>query len=760
MNFITKFFKREEDVKLYIALAIAFALLSFVGEQGEPYTLPLFFAMLTCDLNLPLALLFFLLSGLFALSPLKWLVYGIDGAVLALAFFLFRRYGGKNQLLCVAFLLPTLLATFFLFPLESYEAFAFLPAVAQKGILCAVLFCLALLFRAALKAMTQKLLRCRLSREELLYVFLFLFFVFLGLYRLGGENVYFAVSLFLVLLALPLQEPPGVVVFAVLLALPPALSAMSLQPIALFVLIAGMGAFFYPSGKLPSVLFILLGYFAYLLANGLYEQTTPQIVLQAACGLLPCIAFLALPQQRIDGMKKLFVFYRGNQLGRKAINRNRAAIGERLFALAAVFRKIESSFNAISAERQGEDVALIMQQNVIRDVCLGCKTFDCQQNAPPLKRLTEIGCAKGKVNLMDLPNPLGSVCPHAEGIVLCVNNQLKEYQTQKIAEENAEMGRRLLASQAKGVSELLKNIAIKESQPVTESYDRERALHTELAKSGILCSEILLYGEEEETRAHIMLYGRCETATLLAAAERALRLPMILSEKVLIADEKYCYTLCKKPKLDAAFGVASRHKQNRLGNGDTHSVIRVSEKRFLAALSDGMGSGESAEKISQNAISLLESFYRAGMPRDIILATVNKLLAFQREEKFVCLDIASVDLDTGKAEVLKIASPLSFILSKDNIRVLEGDSLPLGMLEEVHPTTFSLQLQPNDLLLFLSDGITDAFRSSADLLDFLKQLTPLNPQALADKLLNAALSRNDGNANDDMTVLAIRLFES
>lgn len=760
MNFFTEFLKRKEDGRLYILLAACALMLSFVGEQGEPYPLALFFAMLACGLNIPLSLLLFLCGGILSLSPVKWTVYVLIGAFLTVAFALFRRYGGKNQFLTVFFLLPPLLAIYFLFPLAEYPVFAFLPPLAQKGIFCALLFFLSLLFRAALKALTDKLLRCRLSREELVYVFCFAFFVLYGLYRLGGETVYCALSLFLILLALPLLDAPAVLTFAVLIALPYSLATFSLQPVANFALIAGMGAFFYPSGKLPTVLFVSLGSLVRLFYDGLYDASPTIAILQISGFVLPCIAFLALPQKWIERLQRLLVFYRGNQLGRKAINRNRAAIGERLFALSAVFRRIENSFNAISDEKENEDVALLMQQNVIRDVCIGCTSFACKQNAPPLRRLTEIGCAKGKVSLMDLPDPLGAVCPHADGIVLCMNSQLQEYRTHQLAEENADMGRRLLASQAKGVSELLKNIAIRESRPVTESCEREKALYDELAKNGILCSEILLYGEEEDIRVHILLYGRCETALLLAAAAKTLHLPMILSEKTLIADEKYCYTLCKKPKLDAAFGVATRHKQNKLGNGDTHSVIRIDEKRFLAALSDGMGSGTSAEKISQTAISLLESFYRAGMPRDVILTTVNKLLAFQREERFVCLDIASVDLETGKAEIVKVASPLSFIFSRDNIRVLEGDSLPLGMLEEVHPTTFSLQLQPDDLLIFLSDGITDAFPSSTDLLDFLKKLTPLNPQALAERILNAALQRTDGTATDDMTVLAVRLFSA
>ena len=56
----------------------------------------------------------------------------------------------------------------------------------------------------------------------------------------------------------------------------------------------------------------------------------------------------------------------------------------------------------------------------------------------------------------------------------------------------------------------------------------------------------------------------------------------------------------------------------------------------------------------------------------------------------------------------------------------------------------------------MSDGITSAFGSSADLCAYLSELRPLNPQALAENILQNALSRAEGS-DDDMTVLAVKL---
>ena len=221
-----------------------------------------------------------------------------------------------------------------------------------------------------------------------------------------------------------------------------------------------------------------------------------------------------------------------------------------------------------------------------------------------------------------------------------------------------------------------------------------------------------------------------------------------------------CCILRKKPYFDAAFGVSAIRKTGEQVSGDTHSVLRIDERKFLVALSDGMGSGEYARRISESTISLLESFYRAKMPSGTVLSTINKLLTFSKEETFACVDIAVVDLDDGRADIVKIGSPVGFILSGNTLRLLENSSLPLGILDSLHPETTACELMENDTLLFLSDGVTDAFGSTSDLYEVLKTLPSHNPQQLADSLLERALQAYGGIAKDDMTALAVRLFKS
>ena len=148
------------------------------------------------------------------------------------------------------------------------------------------------------------------------------------------------------------------------------------------------------------------------------------------------------------------------------------------------------------------------------------------------------------------------------------------------------------------------------------------------------------------------------------------------------------------------------------------------------------------------------------MPSETVLSTINKLLTFSKEETFACVDIAVVDLDEGKADIVKIGSPVGFILSGNTVKVLEGGALPLGILDSLRPDTASYALAENDTLLFLSDGVTGAFGSTTDLYDTLKNVPINNPQQLTDELLQRAVAAYGGVPKDDMTAVAVRLFKA
>ena len=68
-------------------------------------------------------------------------------------------------------------------------------------------------------------------------------------------------------------------------------------------------------------------------------------------------------------------------------------------------------------------------------------------------------------------------------------------------------------------------------------------------------------------------------------------------------------------------------------------------------------------------------------------------------------------------------------------------------------------LDDGDMVILITDGISDAFGSSGEIIDFLRSVPAKNPQTLSDEILQKALSLTDEKKNDDMTVLSVRIFK-
>ena len=757
------------EIFIYLLFACAMLFLRQVGDNGEPLGLALVYAMQATGLSPLIAVLSYFATCLIDARGWELAVCGGQAVLLFLGGLAeqdFRKNRRKNGWLLSGLCLAAALAIYVAF--APFQAYAFpdfigwnMDALIQKTVIVAIVFLLSAIFTVAIKALVRKFLKCRLRGDEIIFCVLFFTFVGVGICRFLSVNAYMGAALLVLLLFACTTKDASTLFCAFALSLPPFLTAnLSIER---FFVYGTAVALFSKFGRLAMSLSCLSVFFLYGYADGLYSYPASFLVQSVLSATLPVLVFVLLPPQLLRRLENKLVFYREKHLSRIAINRNRAAIGEQLFEIAAVFKEIQTAFTALGTTEAEEGAREYIRALVVSDACKGCKQYRaCLKKGAfdDVGKLVEVGCLKGKANLMDLPVRLAGICINQSGILYAVNRQIGDYQKYMLEMENAANGRALLAGQAQGVSEILKNLAVEQSEPLKIYTEQERAISVALLGAGIVCSEVLVYGEEENPTLSLVTFGKADVKKIAAIASAQLKLPMIISERISLSRDKFCCILRKKAYFDAAFGVACVKKAGEKASGDTHSVIKIDERKFMVALSDGMGSGEYARRVSESTISLLESFYRAKMPSPAVLSAVNRLLSFSKEETFACVDIAVVDLDGGRADIVKIGSPVGFILSGNTVKVLDSASLPLGVLDCLRPETSTYELLENDVLLFLSDGITGAFGSTSDLYDVLKSIPISNPQQLTDILLQRALAAYGGVAKDDMTAVAVRLFKS
>ena len=738
----------------YAALAAGMVFFNFALPQKEPISFALFYAALVCGRDQFACGAVYLASSAVFLSVAAFLCCLAQAAFLLLVFALYARFRRKPKAERLAYIVLGQLPFVFLFPHTGYAFFP-LPVLAQKAILALPIAAVSLLAEYALRALLTRVFRCRLAGTEFAALGLVWLLFGMGVLRALGELAFTALAMFALAGAAALIKRAPVVPFAVVLSLPLCAAEASALPAASYAAFGCISLLFSQYGRAASSVALFASYVTERWFAGLYAESALSVLFSLLACFVPALIVCLLPASLLRRAGQSLLFYRERTLPRIAVNRSRRAVGEQLYEVSALFREIECAFLAGDGE---DDSACRIRAKLIGTLCAGCPHGKvCRENKTyeSFDRLIRVGKAKGKVNLIDLPAELAKTCSNAAGLLFALNKELAEYSRYAAQMQAAREGRRLLAEQAHGVSEILKDIALTQSEAYPFS-EKEECLARALQEDGMLSSEIFIYGDGGELTVSMTLGGQTDAKALCRTAGRALGVPLSLAEKIPLTAERACFVLRRKPRFDAAFGIAARPKQGEARSGDTHSILRIDERRFLVALSDGMGSGENARDVSARTLSLLESFYKAKMPSETVLSTVNSLIAFSSEETFSCLDLAAVNLDTGCADVVKIGSPAGFLLSGDELKILEGESLPIGMLEAVHPATMRVTLKEEDFLVFMSDGVTAAFGSLADLCEFLSGQHPLNPQALAENVLSSALSRAEGS-DDDMTVLAVKL---
>jgi len=215
--------------------------------------------------------------------------------------------------------------------------------------------------------------------------------------------------------------------------------------------------------------------------------------------------------------------------------------------------------------------------------------------------------------------------------------------------------------------------------------------------------------------------------------------------------------------LEYQVGAAGYSRDGRVISGDSYLVRELPGDEIVALMSDGMGAGSRAALESQATVSLLERLLSLGLDRETALRTVNSVLLLRStEETFATVDLAAVDLTSGRAEFVKIGAAPTFIRRGRRTAVVRANSLPMGILEQVESDSTDWIVMPGDMVVMITDGVLSGLGDAAAvqkenwLCRFLSASTLSDPEELASVLLAQVGSISDERRTDDMTVLALR----
>lgn len=202
------------------------------------------------------------------------------------------------------------------------------------------------------------------------------------------------------------------------------------------------------------------------------------------------------------------------------------------------------------------------------------------------------------------------------------------------------------------------------------------------------------------------------------------------------------YTFNSKPKFDYEIFVETGRL--KLVNGDNNRYF-VNDGKLFLLLSDGMGTGTLAAAESNTVIAMAKSMIVAGVSLENAINIVNLAMNLKGSgESSASLDILSVDLFTGDANIVKAGASETVVIGENEINRYYEDSLPLGVLKNIKLSNVKFSLSDKQTVIMVSDGVGSIENNVKDLYNL-----------SCEKIAKTVISQN--NIHDDKTVLVMKL---
>ena len=384
--------------------------------------------------------------------------------------------------------------------------------------------------------------------------------------------------------------------------------------------------------------------------------------------------------------------------------------------------------------------------------------------------------SRGRFTAEGLPEAFRETCPRVERFVDTVNEVYEWYRRDCLWISRLTECRELVGQQLLAVGEIIGTLSGQMEPDCIFLEEPERALRDALKKQGFhpkqtMVTEEKNHRESGSRRVKIVLpacggKGVCRDK-LLPLVKKSMGCPMLLLEEgtcTMDGAKRECTLhFSEEPAFSLTTATAFAAAEEGKPTGDAAAFLETEEGGALLALSDGMGTGERAAKESRIAIELLEQFTEAGFDRELAVRMINSALLLRRgEETYATLDICHVDLFDGYAEFIKLGAVATYIWRGGRIISLRATTLPVGILKQISTSKNEIRLKDGDMILMVTDGITDALGGEEETGIWLKgRLTSFpmaNPQDAAEYILQEVKKERQTERRDDMTVLAARFW--
>ncbi len=443
---------------------------------------------------------------------------------------------------------------------------------------------------------------------------------------------------------------------------------------------------------------------------------------------------------------------------KKAVTMRLNSAADALSDVSKTVEQIASQLARINAP----DFSFVLSA-IENDACKGCALrVHCWETkkADTLSAVLEMTKAvKNRENTPEIfaPEEFRGRCSRAAAVGKAVTARYSDYAARISAENRIDEVRSVVSDQFSGISDMLKDLSasIEEEQV----YDNATALSVANALKGADLRVV-------DVNCKIDKEGRMTVEARIKNTETPINRMNIMNAISVCCDRDFdrpcvdtvgdysVVTLSERAVFSVDIGVNQVVCKGKNMSGDSYNYFYDGRGKFVSVLADGMGTGGRAAVDGAMASGLISRLLKAGFGYDCSLRILNSSMLFKStDESLSTVDIAVIDLFTGKTDLLKAGAAPTVVRRSGRTGKAESRSLPVGILREIGFDKATIRLKKGDILLMMSDG------AAGDNYDWIcEELAAWGDgtaQQLAEHISAQARRRREGFHEDDITVLAV-----
>jgi serine phosphatase RsbU (regulator of sigma subunit) len=220
-----------------------------------------------------------------------------------------------------------------------------------------------------------------------------------------------------------------------------------------------------------------------------------------------------------------------------------------------------------------------------------------------------------------------------------------------------------------------------------------------------------------------------------------------------------------EPLVSPPYRVAGKNIPSSDVGGDYFDFIDGEAPVLTVGLGDVAGKGMPAALLMTNLHASVRAHVESEAQLPIVMGRLNRSIHHAvRGDRFITLVLIAIEKKSGEIRYVNAGhNPPFLVRASGETEKLSVGGLLLGMFPEAAYESALLRMDPGDVLVLYSDGVTEARDERDDefgeerLASFLREHRTMDPERLVESLIRAVHEfSSEGKPGDDVTVAVIR----